>query len=56
MVSRNLHLDSHRHGQLIKGDGQPPVHWLLSGQLIVSPTNVLDEGMATTTTWRSGPA
>ncbi len=36
---------SDRHGKLVERDGQPPVRRLPGGQLVVSPPNVLDEGM-----------
>ena len=48
--SRDLRLGSDRHGELIERDGQPPVRRLLSGQLVMPPSNVLDEGMADTIT------
>jgi hypothetical protein len=34
------------HGQLVERDGQSPARRLLSGQLVMAPSKVLDEGMA----------
>jgi hypothetical protein len=34
-----------RHGELVEGDGHSPDCRLLSGQLVMSAPNVLDEGM-----------
>ena len=48
--SRDLRLGSDRHGELIERDGQPPVRQLLDRQLVMPPSNVLDEGMADTIT------
>ncbi len=44
--SCELRLGSDRHGQLVERDGQPPVLRLPIGQLVVSPANILDQGMA----------
>jgi hypothetical protein len=38
--------ESRCRGQLLERDGHRPVRWLVSGQLVVSAANVLDEGMA----------
>jgi hypothetical protein len=45
-VQCGLHLSSDRHGQLVERHGQPPARHLLSSQLVMAPSNVLDKGMA----------
>jgi hypothetical protein len=45
-VQCGLHLGSDRHGQLVERHGQPPARHLLSSQLVMAPSNVLDKGMA----------
>jgi hypothetical protein len=42
---RDLHLGSDRPGQLVERDRQPPARRLLSGQLVMAPSKVLDEAM-----------
>jgi putative transposase len=37
---------SDRHRQVVERDGQPPARHLLSSQLVMAPSNILDEGMA----------
>jgi len=44
--SCDLRLNSDRQGEFAERDRQPPVRRLLDGELVVSPPNVLDEGMA----------
>jgi hypothetical protein len=44
-IERRPRFGSDRHGQLVERDRQPLVRWRLDRQLVVSATDVLDEGI-----------
>jgi hypothetical protein len=43
--SRDIGSGSDRVSQLVEGDRHPPSRWLVSGQLVVPASNVLDQRM-----------
>ena len=45
-MKRRPRTESDRQGELVECGRQPPVHLLLDGKLVVTSTEVLDEGMA----------
>src|SRR5215213_8930492 len=45
-MKRRSRTKSDRQGELVESGRQPPIHRLLDGKLVVTSTNVLDEGMA----------